>query len=76
MYIFCFSSTLKSRTPFFNWMTLQGLVAPCARQDGDIPTIPTFIYVSYPYLNSHSVIALYLSHTENYIEKIRLLRVK
>ena len=50
-------------------MTLPGLLASCARQDGDIQKIPTLSYVSYPYLKSHAVWALYLSHTENEIEK-------
>ena len=50
-------------------MTLSGLLASCARQDGDNQKIPTLSYVSYPYLKSHAVWALYLSHTENEIEK-------
>ena len=50
-------------------MTLPGLLASCARQDGDIQKIPTLSYVSYPYLKSQAVWALYLSHTENEIEK-------
>ena len=50
-------------------MTLPGLLASCAREDGDIQKIPTLSYVSFPYLKSHSVIALYLSHTKNEIEK-------
>ena len=49
----------------FTRMTLPGLLASCARQDGDIPKIPTLSYVSYPYLKSHAVWALYLLHTEN-----------
>jgi len=53
----------------FTWMTLPGLLASCARQDGDIQKIPTLSYVSYPYLKSQAVWALYLSHTENKIEK-------
>jgi hypothetical protein len=44
-------------------------LASCARQDGDIQNIPTLSYVSYSYLKSHAVWALYLSHTENEIEK-------
>jgi hypothetical protein len=54
---------------FFTWMTLPGLLASCARQDGDIQKIPTLSYVSYPHLKSQAVWALYLSHTENEIEK-------
>ena len=50
-------------------MTLPGLLASCARQDRDIKKIPTLSYVSYPNLKSHAVWALYLSHTENEIEK-------
>ena len=50
-------------------MTLPGLLASCARQDGDIQKILTLSYVSYPYLKNHAVWALYLSHTENEIEK-------
>ena len=48
---------------------MPGLLASCARQDGDIPKIPTLSYVLYPCLKSHAVLALYLSHTENEIEK-------
>ena len=44
---------------------LLGLLAFCARQDGDIKKIPTHSYVSYTCLKSHTVWALYLSHTEN-----------
>ena len=43
------------------WVTLPSLLASCARQDVDIKKIPNLSYVSYPYLKSHSVIALYLS---------------
>ena len=50
-------------------MTLPGLLASCARQDGDIQKIPTLSYVSYTHLKSQAVWALYLSHTENEIEK-------
>ena len=50
-------------------MTQPGLLASCARQDGDNQKILTLSYVSYPYLKSHAVWALYLSHTENEIEK-------
>ena len=50
-------------------MTLPCLLAFCAPQDGDIQTIVTLSYVAeYPYSKSHSVIALYLSHTD-YKEK-------
>ena len=41
-------------------MSVQGLLTFCARQDRD---------VSYPFLKSHSVIAFYLLHTENEMEK-------
>ena len=50
-------------------MTLPGLLASCARQYGDIQKIPILSYVSYQYLKSHTVWALYLSHTKNEIEK-------
>ncbi len=53
-------------------MTLPGLLASCARQDEDIKKIPPLSYVSYPYLKSHAVWALYLSHIENEIEKNRV----
>ena len=56
-------------------MTLPGFLAFCARQDEDIQKISTLSYVSYPNLKSHTVCALYLSHTENEIEKTRPLRV-
>ena len=52
-------------------MTLPDLLASCARQEGGIKKISTLSYVSYPYFESHSVIALYLLYTENGIEKIR-----
>jgi len=52
-------------------MTLPGLLASCARQDGDIQKIPTLSYVSYQHLKSQAVWVLYLSHTENEIEKTR-----
>ena len=49
----------------FTWMTMTCMLAPCARQDKDIQTIVTLSYVAvYPYSKSHSVLALYLSHTE------------
>ena len=48
-------------------MTLSGLLASCARQDGE--KIPTLSYVLYPHLKSHAVWAIYLSLTENEIEK-------
>ena len=50
-------------------MTLPGLLVSCARQDGGIKKILTLSYVSYPNLKSHAVWALYLSHTENEMEK-------
>ena len=50
-------------------MTLPDLLASCARQEGGIKKISTLSYVSYPYFESHSVIALYLLYTENVIEK-------
>ena len=50
-------------------MTLPDLLASCARQEGGIKKISTLSYVSYPYFESHSVIALYLLYTENGIEK-------
>ena len=50
-------------------MTLPGLLASCARQDGDILKILTLSYVSYPYLKSHAGWAPYFSHTENEIKK-------
>ena len=46
-------------------MTLPGLLASCARQEGGIQKIPTLSYVSYPYFESHLVIALYLLYREN-----------
>ena len=52
-------------------MTLPDLLASCARQEGGIKKISTLSYVSYPYFESHSVIALYLLYTENGIEKNR-----
>ena len=50
-------------------MTLPDLLASCARQEGGIKKISTLSYVSYPYFESHSVIALYLLYTENETEK-------
>ena len=50
-------------------MTLPDLLVSCARQEGGIKKISTLSYVSYPYFESHSVIALYLLYTENGIEK-------
>ena len=50
-------------------MSLPGLLASCARQDEDIQKISTPSYVPYPHLKSQAVWALYLSHTENEIEK-------
>ena len=52
-------------------MTLPDLLASCARQEGGIKKISTLSYVSYPYFESQSVIALYLLYTENGIEKNR-----
>ena len=50
-------------------MTLPDLLASCARQEGGIQKISTLSNVSYPYFESHSVIALHLLYTENGIEK-------
>ena len=57
-------------------MKFPGLLASCSRQDGDIQKVLTLSYVSYPYLKSQAVWALYLSHTENEIEKNRMEKME
>jgi hypothetical protein len=52
-------------------MTLPDLLVSCARLEGGIKKISTLSYVSYPYFECHSVVALYLLYTENGIEKNR-----
>ena len=51
----------------FTWMTLPGLLTFCTCNDEDIKK--TLGYVSCPYFKNQLIIALYLSHTENVIEK-------
>ena len=48
-------------------MTLSGLLASCARQDRDIQKVQLSVMC---HTHIHAVRALYLSHTENEIEKI------
>ena len=50
-------------------MTLPGLLASCACQDGDIQKNFTLSYLPYLCLKNHLVIAIFLLNTENEKEK-------